>query len=107
MTVPGGKVVAEHIGRASTGHEIVSVAHAKAPAGWGEPFQVARFDEVTLVLSGTVLVEHEGGQAVVRAGQSLITRAGERVRYTVGDEAAEYVSVCLPAFDAQQRQREG
>lgn len=106
IPVPGGKVIAEHIGRASTGHEVVSVAHMKAPAGWREPYQTPEFDEVTLVLAGTVLVDHDGGQARVRAGQSLITRAGERVRYSVGDEGAEYVAICLPAFSPDAVHRE-
>ncbi len=32
------------------------------------------------------------------AGQSVITRGGERIRYSCGPEGAEYVAVCLPAF---------
>jgi ethanolamine utilization protein EutQ (cupin superfamily) len=71
----------------------------KAPAGWDEPAQTPEFDEVTLVLTGTVRVEHDGGTLDVPAGQAVLTRAGERVRYSVGDEGAEYVAVCLPAFD--------
>ena len=35
----------------------------------------------------------------VRAGQAVVTRAGERVRYTTPEpDGAEYVAVCLPAF---------
>ena len=67
---------------------------------------LAEFDEVTLVLAGTVLVDHDGGQACVRPGQSLITRAGERIRYSVGDEGAEYIAVCLPAFSPEAVHRE-
>jgi len=103
----GGKVIAEHLGRASTGHEVVSVAHMKAPAGWKEPFQTPEFDEVTLVIAGTVLVDHAHGQARVSAGQSIITRAGERIRYSVGDQDAEYVAICLPAFAPEAVHREG
>jgi ethanolamine utilization protein EutQ (cupin superfamily) len=81
----------------------------KAPAGWTEPFQVPAFDEVTLVLSGAVLVDHDGGRLRVEAGQSVVTRAGERIRYSTGDEGAEYVAVCLPAFspDTVNREEEG
>ena len=32
--------------------------------------------------------------------------AGERVRYSVGDDGAEYVAVCLPAFDPELAGRE-
>ena len=34
-----------------------------------------------------------------RAGQGILTRTGEWVRYSTPDpEGAEYVAVCLPAF---------
>ena len=43
----------------------------------------------------------------MRAGSAVLTRAGERVRYTTPD-GAEYVAVCLPAFapDAAHRDPE-
>lgn len=106
VAAPGGKIIEEHLGRASSGHEIVSVAHMSAPAGWKEPYQTPEFDELTLVIAGTVLVDHAGGQARVSAGHSIITRAGERVRYSVGNEGAEYVAVCLPAFSPATVHRE-
>jgi len=35
----------------------------------------------------------------VAAGQAVLTQAGEWVRYsTPGEEGAEYIAVCLPAF---------
>jgi hypothetical protein len=35
----------------------------------------------------------------VQAGQTVLAHAGEWVQYsTPGDEGAEYISVCLPAF---------
>ena len=98
IPVPGGKIIAEHVGRVNTGSDEVSIAHMTAPADWTEPFQTPAFDEVTLVLSGAVLVDHDGGQLRVEAGQSVITRAGERIRYSTGADGAEYVAVCLPAF---------
>jgi quercetin dioxygenase-like cupin family protein len=106
IDVPGGKVIHEHVGRVATGDEAVSVAHMVAPAGWEEPAQRPRFDEVTLVLRGTVLVEHDGGVTEVAAGQSIVTRAGERVRYSCGPEGAEYVAVCVPAFSPETVDRE-
>jgi quercetin dioxygenase-like cupin family protein len=98
IPVPGGKVINEHVGRVSTGSEAVSVAHMVAPANWSEPFQSPDFDEITLVLKGSVVVDHEGGPTTILAGQSILTRAGERVRYSCGPGGAEYVAVCLPAF---------
>ena len=73
----GTKVIEEHVGRANTGEERVSIAKMQAPAGWSEPGQRPAFDEWTLVLSGVMQVEHDGGVMQVRAGQSVHTRAGE------------------------------
>jgi ethanolamine utilization protein EutQ (cupin superfamily) len=106
IPVPGGKVIHEHVGRVSTGSETVSVAHMIAPASWGEPFQTPQFDEITLVLAGSVIVDHEGGPTTALAGQSILTSAGERVRYSCGPEGAEYVAVCLPAFAPDTVNRE-
>jgi quercetin dioxygenase-like cupin family protein len=106
IPVPGGKVINEHVGRVSTGSEAVSVAHMIAPANWGEPFQTPDFDEITLVLKGSVIVDHEGGPTTVLAGQSILTSAGERVRYSCSADGAEYVAVCLPAFGPDTVNRE-
>jgi len=106
IPVPGGKVIDEHVGRVNTGSEAVSVAHMKAPADWTEPFQTPQFDEITLVLAGAVLLDHDGGRLRVEAGQSVVTRAGERIRYSTGPEGAEYVAVCLPAFSPETVGRE-
>ena len=110
IPVPGGKVIDEHVGAVNTPDaglgSSVSVARMKAPADWSEPFQTPEFDEITLVLAGTVLVEHDGGVLEVRAGQSVVTHAGERIRYSCGPEGAEYVAVCLPAFSPATVHRE-
>lgn len=105
VPVPGGKQIDEYIGHASTGSADVSVAHMRSPAGWEEPPQTPEFDEVTLVLHGSVHVEHDDGVLVVRSGQAVLTRAGERVRYTTPD-GAEYVAICLPAFAPDTVHRE-
>lgn len=98
IPVPGGKVIDEYVGRVTTGEAAVSVAHMTAPPGWQEPAQTPDFDEITVVLAGTVRVEHAGGVLDVPAGQAVVTRKGETVRYLVGDDGAQYVAVCLPAF---------
>lgn len=106
IPVPGGKTIAEHVGRVNTGTDAVSVAHMVAPAGWSEPAQAPEFDEITLVLKGSVLVEADGETLTVEAGQSLLTSAGERIRYSCGPDGAEYVAVCLPAFSPDSVNRE-
>ena len=106
IPVPGGKVIDEYVGRVSSSTPEVSVARMLAPAGWEEPAQTPEFDEVTLVLAGSVRVDHEGGSLEVAAGQAVLTRAGERVRYSVGESGAEYVAVCLPAFAPEMAHRD-
>ncbi|NRQ32279.1 cupin [Nonomuraea sp. NN258] len=105
IPVPGGKLIDEHVGRVNSGDEGVSIAHMTAPAGWEEPAQTPSFTEYTLVLRGTVIVEHDEGTLEVGAGQSVVTSPGERVRYRVGPEGAEYVAVCLPAFSPESANR--
>jgi hypothetical protein len=110
IPVPGGKVIDEYVGAVNTPHTSlpasVSVAHMNAPADWSEPFQAPEFGEVTVVLRGTVLVEHDGGRLEVGAGQAVVTAPGERVRYSTGADGAEYVAVCLPAFTPEAAHRD-
>jgi len=105
IPVPGGKRIDEYVGSVNTGTDGVSIAHMRAPADWQEPFQTPAFDEYTVVLSGSLRVEHEGGHTDVAAGQAILTAAGERVRYSTL-EACEYVAVCLPAFTLERVDRE-
>ena len=91
------KLIDEYVGRVNSGEERLSVAHMRSPAGWLEPGQRPGFDEYTLVLEGRVRVEHEGGALDVSAGQAVLVRGGEWVRYST-PEGASYVAVCLPAF---------
>lgn len=105
IPVPGGKQIDEYVGRVVNGESAVSVAHMVAPAGWDEPAQTPLFDEITLVLDGSIEVEFEGGAMTVASGQAIITRAGERIRYTC-PEGARYVAICLPAFSPDLVNRE-
>ena len=105
VPVPGGKIIDEYAGRVASGTEGASVAVMKAPAGWEEPAQTPEFDEITVVLAGMVVVEHDGGRLEVPAGQAVLNSAGERVRYAGGPEGAEYGAVCLPAFATELAHR--
>ena len=79
----------------------------RSPSGWIEPGQRPDFDEYTVVLAGVLRVEHEGGQIDVAAGQAVIVRRGEWVRYsTPGPAGAEYIAVCLPAFSLETVHRD-
>lgn len=93
------KLIEEFVGRVNTGTSGVSIAHMRSPGGWVEPGQTPQFDEYTLVLRGVLRVEHADGHLDVRAGQAVITPAGEWIRYSSPEsDGAEYVAVCLPAF---------
>lgn len=99
IPVPGGKRIDEYVGRVNTKEERLSVAHMRSPGGWSEPGQTPQFDEWTVVLRGTMRVEHKGGVMEVNAGQAVKTLAGEWIRYsTPGAEGCEYIAICLPAF---------
>jgi mannose-6-phosphate isomerase-like protein (cupin superfamily) len=93
------KQIQEFAGRVNSGHSNVSIARMISPEGWTEPGQRPEFEEITVVLNGTLRVEHERGSLDVRAGQAVVTHPGEWVRYsTPAPGGAEYVAICLPAF---------
>ena len=93
------KRIEEFAGRVNSGHSNASVARMVSPAGWQEPGQRPTFEEITVVLRGTLRVEHENGVLLVSAGEAVVTHPGEWVRYSTPEPGgAEYIAVCLPAF---------
>jgi mannose-6-phosphate isomerase-like protein (cupin superfamily) len=101
------KLIEEYVGRVNTGHTRLSVARMRSPAGWREPAQTPEFEEITVVLSGMLRVEHSGGALEVRAGQAVILRPGEWVRYSSPEaDGAEYIAVCSPAFSPETVHRD-
>jgi mannose-6-phosphate isomerase-like protein (cupin superfamily) len=101
------KLIDEFIGQARTGHDQLSVARMQSPGGWVEPGQAPEFDEITLVLGGSLRVEHRDGALDVRAGQAVFVHRGEWVRYSTPEpEGAEYVAICLPAFTLERAHRD-
>jgi mannose-6-phosphate isomerase-like protein (cupin superfamily) len=93
------KIIEEYAGRVSSRHQGVSVARMRSPEGWVEPGQRPEFEEITVVLDGTLRVEYEGGVLDVRAGQAVVTSPGEWIRYSSPEPGgAHYIAVCLPAF---------
>ena len=101
------KTIEEYVGRVNTRDQRLSLARMRSPSGWTEPGQTPEFDEFTLVLKGLLRVTHKTGVVDVAAGQGIITRAGEWIQYsTPGDEGAEYIAVCLPAFSPETVHRD-
>ena len=99
------KRIEEFVGRVNTKTASVSVARMTSSPGWLEPGQTPGFDEVTLVLQGSVRVESRSGVLEVKAGQAVMARAGEWVRYST-PEGAECVAVRLPAFSPDTVRRD-
>lgn len=101
------KRIEEYAGLVNSGHSQVSVARMVSPGGWQEPGQRPDFEEITVVLRGSLRVEHQGGIIDVPAGQAVVAAPGEWVRYsTPAPEGAEYIAVCIPAFSPQTVHRE-
>lgn len=93
------KIIKEYIGRVNSKTEDTSIAHMQSPSGWVEPGQTPEFDEYTLVIKGGLHVKTGDGEFDVKPGQAVIAHQGEWVQYsTPGEEGAEYIAVCLPAF---------
>ncbi len=101
------KLIDEYVGRVNSNTSAASVAHMRSPAGWVEPGQTPEFQEFTVVLRGTLRVEHRHGTLDVHAGQAVISHPGEWVRYSTPEEGgAEYIAVCLPAFSMETVHRD-
>jgi quercetin dioxygenase-like cupin family protein len=99
--------IEEYVGRVNTGTEQVSVARIIAPKGWQEPEQRPAFQEISVVLSGCLKVEHEKGAIDVRTGQAIMEYAGEWVRHSSPyEEGVDYVAICLPAFSPENVNRD-
>ena len=80
-----GKIIEEHFGLASVGGAGLSIAH---------------------MVSGKKLVRVDGQEIEVAAGESLLVKSGHRVQYSNPfSEAADYWSVCRPAFSAESVHR--
>lgn len=102
------KLIDEYIGCVNSATADVSIAHMRSPEAWEEPAQTPEFDEYTVVLRGALRVQSTTGELMVRAGQAVIVRAGERVRYSTPEQGgAEYIAVCVPAFSPETVHREG
>ena len=101
------KLIDEYVGRVTSNEPRLSLAHMRSPGGWVEPGQTPVFDEYTVVLNGMLRVEHRAGTLDVRAGQAVVGRAGEWVRYSTPlEEGAEYVAICTPAFTLEGARRD-
>lgn len=93
------KRIEEYIGFVNSKTSDLSIARMVSPPGWEEPGQTPEFTEYTVVLKGMLRVKTKSEEFDVCAGEAIIVKKNEWVQYsTPGDESAEYIAVCLPAF---------
>jgi ethanolamine utilization protein EutQ (cupin superfamily) len=101
------KLIDEYIGRVNSKTSALSVAHMRSPEGWVEPGQAPEFDEFTIVLNGSLRVQHSDGFMDVEPGQAVIAHKGEWVQYSTPKlGGAEYIAICLPAFSMETVHRD-
>lgn len=101
------KLIEEFIGLVNSSTDELSIAKMTSPAGWSEPGQTPEFDEYTLVLKGTLLVETREGAKEIHSNEAVVTEKGEWVRYSTPYEGgAEYIAICYPAFSMERVKRD-
>ena len=85
------KLIEEFVGRINSATTAVSIARMRSPSGWVEPGQTPEFDEYTVVVRGMLRVTTKSETIDVRAGQAIVTHAGEWVQYSTPEpDGAEY-----------------
>src|SRR5262245_13731428 len=76
------KVIREYIGLVNSKTKELSIAQMLSPQGWEEPGQSPEFDEFTVVLKGTLMVDTKEKRFEVKEGQAFMARKGEWVKYS-------------------------
>jgi mannose-6-phosphate isomerase-like protein (cupin superfamily) len=99
-----GKIIDEHFGVLNTGQDNFSLAHMFAPSAWREPAQIAQFDELVIVVKGTLAIEAAHERVEVASGETCLVDRETRVTYSNAsmDEPCEYWSLCMPAFRVER-----
>ena len=101
------KRIEEYIGLVNSKTSDVSIARVVSPPGWIDPGQKPEFTEYRVVLKGVLQVKTSSAVFNIHAGEAIIVNENEWIRYsTPGDDGAEYVSVCMPAFSQNSVHRD-
>ncbi len=69
-----GRARLRALGRVNADNENVIVARMKSPEGWAESGQNLEFEEISVVLSGTLKVEFERGSLKAGASQAIVAK---------------------------------
>jgi mannose-6-phosphate isomerase-like protein (cupin superfamily) len=99
-----GKIIDEHFGVLHTQQDSFSLAHMFAPPAWREPAQIAQFDELVIVVKGTLAIETDHERIEVFPGETCLVDHDTRVTYSNASmqELCEYWSLCMPAFSVER-----
>jgi len=101
------KKIEEFIGLVNSSTNELSIARMTSPSGWSEPGQTPEFNEYSLVLKGTLVLETRDGKHEIHSNEAVITEKGEWVRYSTPYEGgAEYIAICHPAFSMERVRRD-
>lgn len=95
----GSKEIAEFIGNASSKTTQFSVAHMLAPPGWSENAHSTQFDEILILITGTLTIITEEGKHFISDGQVGWIAPSQSVAFLNDhEEICEYWAICFPAF---------
>jgi hypothetical protein len=72
-----------------------SIARMDAPPGWDEPFQTPEFDEVTIVLSGTMRVEHDSSHIDVGGGEMVLVARASAFDTVIQPRIGAHIMQCV------------
>jgi mannose-6-phosphate isomerase-like protein (cupin superfamily) len=99
-----GKIIDEHFGVLNTQQDNFSLAHMFAPPAWREPAQIAQFDELVIVVKGTLAIETDSERIEVVLGETCLIDSDTRVTYSNASpkQPCEYWSLCMPAFRVER-----
>ena len=101
------KRIEEYIGKVNSKTSEVSIARVVSPPGWVEPGQRSEFTECSIVLKGVLQVQTHSEVINIHAGEAVIVNIDEWVQYsTAGDDGAEFISICVPAFSQNSVHRD-
>ena len=99
--------IKEFAGRFSSAHENVSIARIVSPGDWDESEQQPEFEEITVVLRGSLLIESDDGVLEVRGGPAVIARGGELLKVSRSERFGSSRLVMARSKCGRKTQRNG
>jgi mannose-6-phosphate isomerase-like protein (cupin superfamily) len=104
---PEEKKIEEYFGKVSTFQDDMSFAVMTAQEGWEEPAQIAQFIEYIYVIKGSLLIETKTNKYRVLSGQAILINKNEWVKFSTPFKfGANYIAICMPAFQENLIKRE-